>query len=266
MLSNGRVAAVPSILAALVLCAPLSARAQFRMARDAGVRPVFHPIRVRPSATHATPTGRARMATAVPARRIRIRTFEAPGNDFGSRLKGGAGETLQQLLNPVPGLGFDYQHLAAVDSDLGIKAVIDPETEWRLAVAERVLRDTGGVAAPGFYLWDGGGAYLLPRESPTGPSSQPTVIVLQPPPAPPKSSQESPPAAAPQPSAPIPNISNFTLVLKSGRKIQAIAFTRVRDQVVYITVDGARHSLAVSELDSEATRRLNDERGSPFRF
>src|SRR5574337_872338 len=54
--------------------------------------------------------------------------------------------TVQQLLQPVPGFGFDFTHLAAVTRDLDIRAVIDPITQQRLAVAERLLLESGGLA------------------------------------------------------------------------------------------------------------------------
>src|SRR5689334_24970063 len=34
--------------------------------------------------------------------------------------------SLDQLLDPTPGFGFDFEHLNAVNPDLGIKAIIDP--------------------------------------------------------------------------------------------------------------------------------------------
>ena len=97
------------------------------------------------------------------------------------------GLTLQQLLDPVPPPGFDYQYLSAIDSDLAVKALIDPVTQWRVAEAERALRVGGGFAGSSFYLLDGGG-YYLPEESEQAdqsqppqpqPSQQPQIIVLQ---------------------------------------------------------------------------------------
>lgn len=270
---SSRVVSVASAFFALLLFVPLPARAQFRtMGHVGSVRPAFHAIHVRPSPTHGVATGRARIATAAPRSFRPARTPHAPANQFSNTFGAGSGENLQQMLDPVPGLGFDYAHLAAIDSDLQIKAVIDPETEWRLATAERVLRNTGGFSAPGYYLLDGGGGYVVPAEpvaeqTPQQPqTSQPMVIVLQQPAAAAKPAQETAPAAAPQPSAPIPNISNFTLVLQSGEKIQAIAFTRVGDQIVYITADGARHTIAASKLDSAATERINEASGTQLRL
>ncbi|MGH9739469.1 MAG: hypothetical protein ACRD4X_12935, partial [Candidatus Acidiferrales bacterium] len=227
-----------------------------------GARHTFHPIRVAPSAKHGLATPRARINTAAPP--ARARAFTAPADEFGNNFGIGSGETLQQLLDPVPGAGFNYAYLGAIDSDLAIKAIIDPETEWRLAVAERVLRDTGGYGAPGYYLLDGGGEYVVPEpasgQAPPQSQQQPQIIVLQQPAQ--KSSEESAPAAAPQSAAPIPDVSTFTLVLQNGKKIQAIAVTRSGDRIVYITADGARHSIAASQLDQAATERVNQDSGT----
>lgn len=269
MRSFARVVSVTSTVLALLLFAPLSARAQFRtMGHVGSVRPAFHDIHVRPSPTHGVAAGRAHIATAAPRSFRPARTRVAPANRFSNTFGTASSETLQQLLDPVPGLGFDYAHLAAINSDLQIKAVIDPETEWRLAVAERVARDTSGFASPGYYLLESGGAYIMSESpAPAQPQqTQPVVIVLQQPAPAAKPTQESAPAAAPQPSAPIPDISNFTLVMQNGKKVQAIACTRAGDQIVYITADGVRHSIAASELNSAATQRVNETSGAQMRL
>ncbi len=262
---TGRIVSVAFLFLGSLLLMPQLTRAQIRMMHAAprsGARHTLRPIRVVPSATHGLATPRARINTANPP--ARARTFTAPSNEFGSNFGIGSGETLQQLLDPVPGPGFSYAHLGAIDSDLDIKAVIDPETEWRVAVAERVLRDTGGYGTPGYYLMDGGGEYVVPEPASdqVTPQSQqpPQIIVLQQPAQ--KSVDESAPAAASQPAAPIPDVSNFTLVLHTGKKIQAIAVTRSGDRIVYISADGARHTIAASQLDQMATERVNQDRGT----
>lgn len=215
----------------------------------------------RPVATHVAPVARASVNT----RHAAAAPFIPPANnnfDFGNGFFGGSGETIQQLLDPVPGLGFDYSYLAAIDKDLAIKAVIDPQTRERLAVAEQVARATGGFGAPGYYLLDGGG-YVVPAEAganeqPEQP--QPEVIVLQQPAQ--KSAEEAAAAEASQPAQPVPDVGNFTLVLKNGKKIEAIAFIRFGDRIVYITVDGDRHAIAATDLNDAATQRVNADRGT----
>jgi hypothetical protein len=54
------------------------------------------------------------------------------------------------------------------------------------------------------------------------------------------------------------------LVLQSGKQIEAMAFTRASDRIIYIAADGSRHTMAVTDLNSEATVRINQERGTPL--
>jgi hypothetical protein len=265
---SGRVVSTSAVVLGFLLLSPLIMRAQMRMATAARVHPAFHPVRIVPSATHAMAVPRARINTVAPRRAQPAPTgifFNQPGDIFGNQfLGGGSGETLQELLDPVPGPGFNYAHVAALDRDLAIKAVIDPETQWRLAVAEQVARATSGFGAGGYYLLDGGGEYVMPSqpaaEQPSQPSQPPEVIVLQEPAQ--KPSAQAAPAAAPQPQQPIPDVGNFTLVFKNGQKIQAMAFTRSGGRIVYITSDGRRHAIAASELDNAATERVNEDRGT----
>jgi hypothetical protein len=54
--------------------------------------------------------------------------------------------------------------------------------------------------------------------------------------------------------------------LRSGQEIEAVAFTRVGDRIVYITTGGGRRTVAVREVDVDATVRLNQERGTPLQI
>jgi hypothetical protein len=264
MRSHRRIVSVAAVFLAGCLLSPAALRAQ-RMAPAGAMRTFGRAVRVRPVATHAIAAPGASLRTAPQPAGSAIRSsYDQFDNDFAGG--NASGLSLQQLLDPFPGLGFDYSYLAAIDSDLGIKAFIDPATELRLAAAERVLRDTRGFSTSGYYLLDGGGEYVVPAEAAPQQSPQPTVIVLQQPPAAQQSAAQPAPAPAPQPSAPLPDVSQFTLVLRSGAQIPVIALTRTNDRVVYITADGARHTIALGDIDSAATRRLNEDRGTPLQL
>ena len=224
----------------LLFFVPVSAHAQRHAAPVRGTRPVPRARRV------------ARTSHGGP--------FTRRTDHFCSGFGLGSGETLEQLLNPVPGLGFDDSYLTAIDSDLAIKAVIDPETEWRLGAAERLLRNSGCATAA--YYPFGGGEYIVPAEPAAQPQEQPQIIVLQQPAQ--NSPEGSASVAGQQPSPSIPDVSNFTLVLQNGKHIGAIALTRFGDQIVYITADGVRHTVAASQLDQAATERLNQDSGTPL--
>jgi hypothetical protein len=167
--------------------------------------------------------------------------------------------SLDQLLDPSPSFGFDFEHLNAVNPDWGIKALIDPITQQRLALAERLLRETP-VAPVSFPFFSGQPVIMLEQ--------QPPVIVLQRPPATAAAAPEETSASPAQSSVENPpeslhDVGTFILVLRDGTKLGAVAFTIQDDRLVYITSDGLRRTISASELDKSATEQLNDDRGTP---
>jgi hypothetical protein len=206
-------------------------------------------------------------------RQVRIssphRANRAVPNAYNASGFSGSGLTLQQLLDPVPPPGFDYQYLSAIDSDLAVKAFIDPVTQLRVAAAERALRATGGLAGSSFYLLDGGG-YYLPEESgeaePSQPQPQPQIIVLQQAPPMQPAAQPAPEMEATPEAPPVPDVGQFILVLRDGTRIQAVAFTSSNGNIIYITAAGSRRTIALADLDSATTVRVNEEQGTPLQL
>jgi hypothetical protein len=72
------------------------------------------------------------------------------------------------------------------------------------------------------------------------------------------------PAPEQQQAAPLPDVGSFTLVMRDGTQVDALAFTRAQDKIVYITPDGGRRTVAVSDIDTDSTARVNEERGTPL--
>jgi hypothetical protein len=149
----------------------------------------------------------------------------------------------------------------------GIEAAIDPATQWRLFERQRFGRNRGFF---GGGLWGWGGAdYIVPSDyydtdqAPQSVAAAPVVIVQQAPDAHPPVADGPADTAAVQPPT-LPDAGPFTLVLRSGNKIEAVAFTRQDDSIVYISPDGSRRTLARSDLDSDSTVRVNEERGTPL--
>jgi hypothetical protein len=245
---------------------PMASQPAQASGRMASARP-SDTVRVRP--LHAPGVAVVRSRGRATAGTSFGTSFNDPGNAFASGF-GGSPLSVQQLLDPVPGLGFDFSNLAARDRDLGIKAAIDPATQWRLAIAERLLRENHGFAGTGGYILDGGGYYAAPEESASEepaaatPAPQPQIIVVQAPAANQQATASGPAAESQAQQPPLPDVGEFTLVLRDGTKIEAIAFTRKSDSIVYITADGSRRTLAVADLDSAATERVNQERGKPL--
>ena len=229
-----------------------------RGVRFAGARPAPPHVRavyVRPAPTPSLHQPVEAGTTVVP---IGVSATPQPSNSAFAPF-GGTPIPLGQLLNPVPGLGFDYNHLAAINSDLAVRSFIDPVTQHELATVES-LPEQAPVGV-GFFP-------AFASESPAfvG-ASQPQVIVVQQP-APGRTRAATAETAAPvaraaavPPPPPLP-VGVLYLVRRDGTVIQAIAFSQHAGQVIYITADGLRHSIALSELNIQATEQRNAEHGT----
>lgn len=252
---------VPVICAAGILLASPVVHAQRRLSVPMS-RPQPHHVIYGAPPVHRAPVNRARWA--YPSR-LPFRDHRHNNTDFGCAGVD-AGLPVGQLLETFPGAGFDFEHLNAINSELAIKAAIDPVTQIRLGEAERLACRT--LATTGNFLV--GGGYLLPEEpeqeeqqleeAPPA-TAQPQIIVLQQAPAAPPAQQV---AAEPEEAQPLPDEGQFVLVLRDRTQVQALAFTQTTDKVVYITTEGARRTMAASDLDSPATIRVNEERGTPL--
>lgn len=266
------------LLAVGLLVLPLVAFAQTRTAPI--VRPAWHPMRMaRPAAaravaspTHpiiirvpvASTTRHADTSVAATNAAADVPVFP---NGTGFVPSTAASFDLNQLLNNVPGLGFDYSHVAALNGNLGERAFIDPVTQQDIALSEQLARNSSAFSGGFIPFWGGYGGYSEPvveEEEPQA-QAQPRVIIFQePPPGTTRATQSTSSQSAAQAQPPLPSIGEFTLVLRDGSKIKAVAFTQQDDQIVYITSDGARNSFPISKLDVDATQRLNQQHGTPL--
>lgn len=156
---------------------------------------------------------------------------------------------------PVPGLGFDFPHLAAINRGLQTQSAI---------TVERVVPFIP-VLSPG---------YVSPPQVVVVQQPTPVVVIPQSAPAdnlrdpaedtrgrarPSEPRGDLEPARAPQPP---PDVGEFVLVRRDGRVLFAIAFFSEGNKLTYVTREGIRRSLLLSELDTDATIRMNEERGT----
>lgn len=178
--------------------------------------------------------------------------------------------SLEEFTGLGPPINLNNLGESGTDGNLGVEALINPVTQANLALASRLSRTGVGTGA---YLLGGGYGYYpteydqsqsepqqAAADAPAAP--QPQVIIIQQP-GPANAPPADPPHAeeiAPQPEPTSP----LTLVLKNGSQIQAVAFTRQGNQIVYITGSGSRSTVAVAEVDAAATAKLNDDRGTPL--
>jgi hypothetical protein len=172
----------------------------------------------------------------------------------------------------VPGLGFDYPHLAAISGGLQNSA----------AQGFRRGRNSGqGNFVPIFFAGSPYFPYYVddsldyeqaePPGQPVQP--QPHIIVIQQP-VPAAAAQQLAAAQAPSDAAqssqfspaaseaPVRNVGEFILIRKDGRVFFANAFSVVGTQLHYISPEGILQKFPVTELDSDATRQMNEARGN----
>lgn len=273
------------LAAAVLLVLPTFAPAQrvtgtFRAAPSAPASaPFAHSTAVRAHTGNRTSSTRSLKAAAP------VGANASVGANAPAGFAGGDALSVQQILNPFPSDGFDFAHLAAIHKDDDIKALIDPATQVKLALAERRMRRKP-KSANGFIFLDGGGAYVLPVEPGTDLNGDTELQATQQDRS--QDSNQSGPGAsqelteqpsqqqaqleadnarlAQEQSESLPDEGEFTLILRSGQEIEAVAFTRVGDRIVYITLGGGRRAVAMHELDVDATVRLNQERGTPLQI
>jgi len=164
----------------------------------------------------------------------------------------------------VPGLGFDYPHLAAISGNFH-----NPPGTGR-----GMLREPNFIT-PIFF---GGFPYYSDfqdyQQVQQQPQQQPQIIVIQQP-APAVAVQQAAPApqestgsaAAPAPlPAPVREVGEFILVRRDGRVLFASVFSVIGNQVQYVTPEGIRHTLPLAELDTVATQDMNEARGTTLQF
>ena len=159
----------------------------------------------------------------------------------------------------VPGLGFDYVHLAAVGGHPNVRV-------------SRGDRDRNGFITP---IFTGIVPFYssIDDEYSYGEPQQPSVVVVQQPPqtivvqSPPQQDPAAqPPAPAPAagaaPAAPLPDLGEFVFLRRDGRAMFAVAFTTANDRLTYVTREGVRRSFPMSELDKDATLQMNEANGT----
>jgi hypothetical protein len=157
----------------------------------------------------------------------------------------------------VPGLGFDYAHLAATRPN--------PFHGHR-------ERGNGAVLFPFF---DGGG-YFLPTgtdvvadggEGPLVDDSQVADEEGGPVerPGPRTRSVDRMPVVDYGPPAPQPDVPEYVFVRRDGTVFFAVAYSWEQGSLKYVSAEGLRRTVAREKLDLDATQQFNEQRGMVFR-
>jgi len=156
----------------------------------------------------------------------------------------------------VPGLGFDYAHVAAVHPQ-GING-----------------RGRNGRFAYAYFPFYGGGYYLPVSgdDVEEGPVAETQVV---------DNGQPEPMQTAGRPgdyesrsSRAVPSkdvieeeeAEPYVFVRRDGTVFFATAYAWENGTLRYITSEGLRHSLTVDKLDLDATQQFNEQRGLSFRL
>lgn len=238
-------------------------RSSFRSSTAAHPRPIFVRMPAPPAQHRGTSSTFLQPASSGESNVTVIPSTVFPAGSFTDL------NNLGPFLNTsTPGLGFDFPHLAALNHDLGVRAIIDPVTQHELALTEQLLNSQRGAATTSAFIpFFGGADYSEPVAYQ---QQQPQIIVLQQPAQQAQSAEEAAPPAASSSAAPeepaLPPVGEFVLVLRSGKQIKAVAFTRQNDSIVYVTSDGARNSFPIAELDAAATEQVNQQHGTPLKL
>lgn len=153
---------------------------------------------------------------------------------------------------PVPGLGFDYPHFAAVHP-----GVYDHHFHHG-AVVPYI---GGGIYVPIEYY----GEYAPAPEQPAEPDVEQEQAQAAPQP-----DYSAPPATAPRreravASAPVPPSPEFIFVRRDGTVFFAVAYSWSNGSLQYITQEGLRRIAPLTTLDLDATSQFNEQRGLAFR-
>jgi len=155
---------------------------------------------------------------------------------------------------PVPGFGFDYVHLAAVNPG---------------AFNTSSLRSANFISSLPLFI---------PSFAPSAQIiiiQQPPVVIVQSSPVA-EASPDWPPRSRPslheearepeRATDPPRELEEIVFVRRNGTLFFAVAFSSSGGQLIYITREGLRRSISLSDLDFESTHRWNEERGTSLRL
>lgn len=158
---------------------------------------------------------------------------------------------------PVPGLGFDFAHLAAISRNFKVSDFSVLSTVQRLALTQPLTP----IVPFGLPFFSAPAQVIV---------VPPPIVVIQQASAPAEPVEVEARARSVEPRGsheafrpPEPHdVGEFVLVRRDGRLVFAVAFSTQGDLLTYVTREGVRRSLPLVELDIETTRRMNEERGT----
>jgi len=153
----------------------------------------------------------------------------------------------------VPGLGFDFPHLAAVSGNRRFRGSrFDGGFPFGFSgflLSPPVIVDEGAVSDP-----------QVAEEEATDDAS-----IAQRAPRRSRLSRPSTDSDAQSAPAPVPDVEQYVFVRRDGSLVFAVAYAWENGTLRYVTPDGLRRSIARDALDLSATQQFNEQRGLNFR-
>ncbi len=207
---------------------------------------------MQPTATRTQLSQQASIIQISPSGRITT-GFAAGTDSFGS-----------DNFSGVPGLGFDFPHLAAISGALR-------NTSPRFGHDGRRGEGSFIPILFGGYPYYSDDLEYDQQDQQTSQQvlPQPQIIVIQQPVPTPQGADLSSDTGTlsalepeSQPAVPVRDVGDFILVRRDGRILFASIFSVAGAQLQYVTPEGIRHTLAISDLDADATQQMNEARGT----
>jgi len=214
-----------------------------------------HPTSSASTATHSV-SGIRYVRTRSGA--IVARPAPRPGTPIRSNGPVGSGRPLRSQ-DVVPGLGFDYPHLAATHPN---------------GIHDRDRNRRFNDAFFPFFFGGGFGFPLFPEDVEDAPATEPQQVdTAQSEPAQPvrrpgdyDTRQNRPPAASPSQDVAEQPAEPYVFVRRDGTVFFATAYAWENGTLRYITSEGLRRTVTADKLDLNATQQFNEQRGLTFRF
>jgi hypothetical protein len=243
------------MVASFALILPVVASAQHRGGMGVGMG-MSAPVAVAPhGVSGGAPHVVARVSPGTrPATTVvrRTRTTGTPNRNI-SVASGAANLPVFSTAMNVPGLGFDYPHLAAVSPHQG---------HGRFGNRQNIPFGFGGgflLSSPGIIVDNPQAVEEAQQAAPDDNGVGPAGVDG---PRDPQYAYVPRVAPAPEPPA---DASEYVFVRRDGGLLFAVAYSWDNGTLQYVTRDGVRKSVTQDSLDMDATQQFNEQRGLSFR-
>lgn len=267
---NRTIPIASSIVISIVACGAAGAQVRGRVAPPP-------PPPARPVVVHVAPVSHPSTGSRAPIMPVHtVRRSPAPpvtpSIRFVTGTNGNRPNGAFSNSTDAPGLGFDYSDFFAMHPNIGILDRDHNRNGFGQGFA--FFSPFGLYGSPMFYPSDNPPADQSqgqPDEPQPQQQQQPQIVIVMPPNGQQYSQQNaqadtrnssSTQAAQTVAADSTPAPSEYVLLRRDGGLLFTSAFTVQSGQLTYISSEGSRHKVLLSELDIDATRKMNEQRGT----